>query len=68
MKYFRAQEDPAATRIPKSFMEGFLEVSCHQMGRWKEIKTNVNRGVIKRVGFCGLVYRIKAMAFEPAPL
>lgn len=27
MKYFRAEEDPGQTRIPKNFIEGFLEVS-----------------------------------------
>lgn len=27
MKYFRAEEDPEQTRIPKTFVEGFLEVS-----------------------------------------
>ena len=26
MKYFRAEEDPAGTRLPDNFVQGFLEV------------------------------------------
>ena len=26
MKYFRAEEDPVATRLPNTFVQGFLEV------------------------------------------
>jgi NADH dehydrogenase (ubiquinone) 1 alpha subcomplex subunit 6 len=33
MKYFRKEEDPTA-RLPKNFMQGFLEVSHSLLWRW----------------------------------
>lgn len=47
LKYFRAEEDPEA-RLPKSFIEGFLQVHMFRLCRRRNSSLMINRLVAER--------------------